>query len=216
MVIFVLYKAVSEMHSKPVTPASLKKKGFNIILFILLYIVILQGFYFYVGLISPGGRLFSPFLSRHANFPGWLAVFIAKTSGFLLQFAGYSVYQRKPFSLAIAGSSGVTIGWACIGVGAISLWIAFIASHRAPVRYKLKWILPGIILLCILNIARVIIIALSLYYRWHYPMHFDVHTGFNVLTYSVIAIFMYLFAGNYKRLNQSKKNNSAGIDVSMH
>ncbi len=176
-----------------------QKSEFNILLFVLLYVLLLQGFYLYVGITSEGGKLFWPFLRNYLNFPQWFTIVIAKTSKFLLQLSGYTVYQRSASNITIAGGRGVTIAWACLGAGAMSLWVAFITAHKAAIKYKIKWILPGIILICLVNVFRIITIALSYHYNWQYPLHFDAHTSFNVLTYMVILIFMYLFARNYSR-----------------
>lgn len=175
-----------------------KKTGFNILLFVLLYVILLQGFYLYVGITSPGGRLYSSFLDRYANFPEWLTILIAKTSVLLLKLAGYTVSQKNPANIIMDGGGGVNIAWGCLGVGAMSLWIGFIAAHRAAAGYKLKWMLAGIILICIVNILRVITIVISLHNHWRYPMRFDAHASFNILTYAVIVAFMYIFIRNYK------------------
>ena len=176
-----------------------KKTDFNILLFVLLYVLLLQGFYFYIGITSEGGKLFWPFLRNHLNFPEWLTIMIAKSSKFLLELAGYTVYQRNPSNITIAGGKGVTIAWACLGAGAMSLWIAFITAHKAAIRYKIKWILPGIILICLVNALRIITIALSYHYNWQFPRHFDAHTSFNVLTYAIILIFMFIFVRSFNR-----------------
>ena len=66
------------------------KSDFNIVLFVAIFIFLLQGFYFYVGLTTPGGKLYMPFLGNYLNFPFWLTVFVTKI---LKAFVGYMRVQ---------------------------------------------------------------------------------------------------------------------------
>jgi exosortase/archaeosortase family protein len=179
-----------------------KKTDFNVIKFLVIYIVLLQSFYLYVGITSEGGKLFSPFLSKYLNFPGWLTYVIAGLSKFFLSVAGYTIYQQNAANITITGSRGVTIAWACLGAGAMSLWIAFIAAHRGSFKYKTVWIFGGLVLICLVNAARVAMIALSNYHHWLYLQHFNAHTSFNIVTYAVILLFMYVFARSYNKTKQ--------------
>jgi exosortase/archaeosortase family protein len=176
-----------------------RKSDFNILLFLALYFLFKEGFYFYVGLTSPGGKLFSPFLSQFANIPYWLSALVTGGSKLLLKIAGYAAYQKNPTNITITGGGGVNIAWGCLGVGAISLWIAFVIAHRWAVKHKVKWIAAGIVFIFVVNILRISTIALSYYYNWKYLRSFNVHTSFNALTYAVILIFMLFFTLQYNR-----------------
>ena len=158
-----------------------------------------EGFYFYVGLTSPGGKLFSPFLARFANFPYWLSALVSGSARLLLTIAGYAVYQKSPTNITIIGGKGVNIAWGCLGVGAISLWIAFIIAHRWAIKYKIKWIAAGVVFIFVVNIVRIAMIALSNYYGWKYMQSFNAHTSFDALTYAVILILMLFFTLQYSR-----------------
>lgn len=180
-----------------------KKPDFNILVFIALFFLLLEGFYVYVGLTTPGGRLSSAFLTNYLNFPYWLTIFVTKISKLFLEILGYEVTQTNAANLTITGSRGVTIAWGCLGVGAMSLWLAFIGAHRyITFRRKLTWIITGWILIFILNILRIIMIALSNYHNWHYIHSFNAHTSFNVLTYAIIVVMMAVFVANYMKAKQ--------------
>lgn len=181
---------------------STKKPDFNIFQFLVLYMLLIQGFYAYIGITSEGGKLFSPFLNKYANFPGWLSIAIAQFSRILLQLSGYTVYQLNPANVTIQGARGVTIAWACLGAGAMSLWVAFIVAHKVNIRFKLKWIIAGLGLICLINTLRVALIALSNYYHWTYIRHFDAHSSFNMLTYAFIILLMYIFVRRYNYLKK--------------
>lgn len=171
-----------------------KKSDFNILLFLFLYFFIKYAFYFYVGLTTPGGKIFSAFLINYANFPYWLTVMVTKLSKLLLELCGYTVYQVNDANITIEGSRGVTIAWGCLGIGAIGLWIAFIIAHRNfRAKNKLKWIAAGIALIFIVNILRIDMIALSNHYNWKYFRSLNAHTSFDILTYAVILLMMLVF-----------------------
>ena len=177
----------------------MKKSEFNILLFLGLYFLLKEGFYGYVGLTTPGGKLSSVFLTRYANFPYWFTVVVTKCSKFLLEVCGYAVYQLDAANVTIKGARGVTLAWGCLGIGALSLWMAFIIAHRTTIKYKLRWIIIGVVLIFIVNILRIDMIALSNYYHWQYFQHFNAHTSFDLLTYLVILIMMLVFVLNYNK-----------------
>jgi exosortase/archaeosortase family protein len=174
-----------------------KKSDFNILRFLILFIVLVEGFYLYVGIISTGGHYYSPFLARYFNFPYWLTIAVAKGSALFLQLSGYSVHQAKAANISINGATGVTIAWPCLGVAPISLWIAFVAAHRYKISYKLKWVITGILIIFLINVLRIAVIVLSNYHKWFYLEHFNAHTSFNILAYAVILLMMFLFIKNF-------------------
>jgi exosortase/archaeosortase family protein len=187
-----------------------KKKDFNILLFLALFLILQRGFYVYVGLTTPGGRLFFPFLTNYVNIPWWLTLLVSKTSKLLLELCRYDVYQANPANITIGSSRGVTIAWGCLGIGAISLWIAFIAAHLYPAKQKLKWMFAGVLLIFILNILRIMMIALSNHYNWQYLQSFNAHSTFNILTYCIIVIMMLVFAVRFNKQNKQRPG-STGI-----
>jgi len=188
-----------------------KNIDFNVIKFLVIFIFLLEGFYLYVGITSKGGKLFSPFLSKYANFPEWITIIIAGFSKFFLRIAGYSVYQTETANITIAGSRGVTLAWGCLGAGAISLWIAFIIAHKCSTRYKLKWITAGVLFIFLVNTFRVMMIALSNYHHWIFFQNFNAHTSFNTITYIIVLLLMWFFVRNYNRAKHKTQRNSGSI-----
>jgi len=183
------------------------KPDFNIIIFLVLYFVLKYGFYLYVGFTTPGGKLYFSFFGSYANFPGWLTIFVSKTSAFLLKISGYSVHQLGNANITIAGSKGVTIAWGCLGIGAISLWLGFIIAHRIRLKYKLKWITIGAAIIFAINIFRIDMIALSNYYKWSYFQNFNAHTSFDTLTYVIILGMMTIFVMRYDKKKKAIADN---------
>ncbi len=184
----------------------MKKISFNVVYFLIVFFILYYGFIIYVGLSTPGGKIYSSFLYSYLNIPDWLSAIVAKSSTFLLKVIGYSAYQRSPVNVTIRGSRGVTIAWGCIGVSVMFLWFAFIVAHKAKVAYKLKWIVSGIVLIFVFNIIRIASIVLSYFYHWSYFQSFNAHTTFNTFTYVIIIILMIIFVINYNKLQKKKIN----------
>ncbi|HYJ65955.1 MAG TPA: archaeosortase/exosortase family protein [Parafilimonas sp.] len=187
----------------------MKKAKFNIIYFLIIFCALYYGFIIYVGLITPGGKTFSPFLNSYLDIPDWLSMFVAKASTLLLKILGYDAYQRSAVNVTIRGGRGATIAWGCIGAGVMFLWFAFIFAHKAKPIYKLKWIIAGILLIFLFNILRISFIVLSYKYNWVYFQSFNAHATFNFITYIIIILLMGLFIFNYNKL-QRKQNNTVG------
>ena len=188
-----------------------KNHTFHILRFLLLFSGLTIAFYCYIGIVSPGGKTYSLFLDRYANFPAWLTYFICKSAKGLLQLIGYDVYQKKPNNVTITGGRGVNIIWACLGFGVMSFWVAFVAAHYAKWLYKLKWIFAGVALITGINILRIALIALALHHNWKAFMAIEPHLAFNVVSYIAIIALAVWFAFRYKRHEEirSKNHNKA-------
>lgn len=188
----------------------MKKTNFSIVYFLIIFFVLYYGFYFYIGLSTPGGKMYFPFLHTYLNIPYWLSIIVVKASVLLLKIAGYDVYQRSAVNITIRGSHGATIAWGCLGAGVMIFWFAFIMAHKAKGTYKLKWIVSGIAIIYLFNAIRIAAILLSYYYNWQYLQTFNAHSTFNNITYIIIIILALIFVYNYnrtegRRINLSKE-----------
>ena len=175
------------------------KSSFNIPIFLLTYALLSLWFYCFIGITSPGGKGYSPFIDHYLNITTWLTWFISKTTLFILKWIGFSAYQRAPNNVTIIGSRGVTILWACLGFGVMSFWTAFITAHRADWKYKLKWIGGGVSSIILLNIIRIALIALANHYHWLAVTSLEPHETFNVVSYIILFMMIGLFVWRYKQ-----------------
>ena len=182
------------------------KSNFNIIYFLAIFFILYYGFYFFVGLSTPGGKIFIPFLYQYVNIPNWLSIIVVKFTMLLLKIAGYNVYQKSPENVTIIGGTGANIIWGCIGIGVMVLWFAFIMAHKAQLIYKLKWIIAGVIIIYFFNAVRIAAILLSYKYKWSYLKSFNAHSTFNNITYLIILALMFFFVRNYNRREKKQIN----------
>ena len=187
-----------------------RSRTFSIPVFLLAFLLLTAAFYTYIGIVSPGGKTYSSFLDKYANFPAWLTYFICQCAKGLLQVLGYEVFQKSANTIAIRGSRGVNIIWACLGFGVISFWAAFVVAHKAAIGYKLKWLLTGAAFITLLNIIRIASIALANHYRWKDYQSVEPHFLFNVVSYIAIIALAVLFAYRYQKLTPRKKISSGG------
>ena len=181
-----------------------KGSSFNILRFLLVFFVLKFTFNAYIGILSPGGKVYSPFLQHYANLPAWFTYLICKCAKGLLQLGGYSVYQKAMNNVTISGSRGINIIWACLGFGVMSFWTAFVWAHTATRRYKCKWTVIGILLITGINIIRIALIALGFHHNWKAFNAIEPHFAFNVVSYIAIILLTAWFIIRYKK---EHKNN---------
>ncbi len=181
-----------------------RNQTFSIPRFLIVYLLLSAGFYAYIGIVSPGGKTYSPFLDQYADFPAWLTYFICQGAKGMLKLSGYDVYQRTFNTIAIPGSRGVSIIWACLGFGVMSFWTAFVTAHKAGWKYKFAWVGIGIALITGINIVRIALIALANHHSWKAFQAIEPHFAFNVVSYIAIFGLMGWFAKRYKLYRMGK------------
>ena len=184
-----------------------RNQRFNVLFFLIIFAALYYSFIAYIGIVSPGGKGYSPFLNHYLNIPAWLTYFMCTSAKTLLQFGGYDVYQKAPNNVSIHGSLGVNIIWACLGYGVMSFWVAFIAAHKARWLYKIKWIGIGIASIVVINIIRIASIPLAFHYNWKRYTAIEVHFLFNVVCYILIVGLAALFVYRYQRYSRIVNNN---------
>lgn len=172
---------------------------FSILIFLSLFFVLLGGFYAYIGICEPGGKLYIAFLGEHLNFVEWYAYFLSKSGALLLNVFGTNAYVVYPFRIHFENSNGVTVGYSCMGAGINSFWIAFVAAHKIEWKIKLKWIFGGLGILVGMNIIRIALIAVANYKHWSIVADVDHHTLFNIICYVIIFGLMYVFVKRLKK-----------------
>ena len=107
-------------------------------------------------------------------------------SKWILELFGYSVYTGADRLIGVDGTSGLWIGDNCNGIALFSLFAGFVIAYKGKIKYKLLYIPLGIISIQILNVFRVVVLAiLDTYSRaW---------TEFNHTYTFTIIIYGYIF-----------------------
>lgn len=164
---------------------------------------ILYGFFpFYRGITGKGGILYSPFLNDHFNIIKGLTSFLTGAAKSILEALHYTVNQPNYHTLRIGYIRGVSVNPSCLGWGVMSFWIAFVFANNGGPKHKFKWMLFGVISIGILNITRIVLIAIASHLQWKTITSLDNHQVFNVFSYACIFILMYLYTRTQKKYDR--------------
>ena len=156
-------------------------------------------FPFYRGITGKGGKLYSAFLDDHFNIIKGLTNFLTGAARWVLEALHYTVNQPNYHTLRIGYLGGVSVNPSCLGWGVMSFWIAFVFANSGGARHKLKWMLLGIIFINVLNITRVVLIAVASHLHWKTITSLDNHQVFNVFSYACIFVLMHLYTQVQKK-----------------
>lgn len=121
------------------------------------------------------------------SFIGW----IIQASDFVLKTLGYSTFkvlQDRDFQvIGIDGSNGVWVGSNCNAISLFSLFSVFIIAYPGPMKHKLWFIPSGIILIHIINIIRLVALALI-------AKHSPQYLNFNHTYTFTFFVYAFIFA----------------------
>jgi exosortase/archaeosortase family protein len=200
-----------------------KKYAFLFLLkFLGLFLVLYLFLPFYQGITGVGGKMYVRFLDEHVNLVQGFTLFLTGSAKILLQAFDLHVSQINYHVLRIEDSRGISVNPSCLGWGVMSFWIAFVFANEGTWRQKLKWMLLGVSSICLLNIARIALIAAANHFRWTVITSLDPHQVFNVLCYACIFILMYLYLKMQKnskdRVVKNGQNdlNLSGLPKKVH
>ena len=104
----------------------------------------------------------------------------------ILEALGYTVYTGADRLIGIDGASGLWIGDNCNGIILFSLFAWFIIAYKGKVKYKLIYIPLGILSIQLINVLRVVVLAII-------DTHSRSWTEFNHTYTFTIFIYGYIF-----------------------
>jgi len=160
-----------------------------VISFIILFLVFYYFNILFFGITSPGNH-YSPFLADHLNYIHYLRWFLLSSSAQILNWMGYSVIISE-YELLVAGHGAIKLVYSCLGLGLVSFFSAFVLSYPKPWKAKIIFLIIGIVSIELLNILRLILLAL--FWDKHIGKIIDHHTIFNFFIYIIIAISLYFW-----------------------
>jgi len=166
--------------------------------FILSFCVLYYGTIAFIGISSPGGY-YVDFLNKYLNYVTWLRAGLLYSSTFVLDLFQYQVYLPDMYTIKLQNGRGVHIGYDCIGYGVLFFWIAFVFANTIPFASKVKWMAGGVLIIWMINVARVCLLLVAVNNNWKSPFNFDNHTWFNIVAYAAIFTMIYFFDVAYKK-----------------
>lgn len=175
------------------------------------YLLFSQGNLFMNSVMSEGGRYYDAYLASHFNYIQALksalilpAVWIIKLFGF------YAIYNQS--DIMVVDGPWLRINYACLGLGVMSFLAAFVIAFPAKLKAKLKLLVMGILMIYLLNVARIAALGVLLGFfksqRRNFTYH---HEVFNIIVYICVFILLYYWIKKNTKLI-AKKENGAKIE----
>lgn len=166
--------------------------------FFILKATVLYGlcYFLYEFIIKKHTRLDQLFIRKIINFSSWI-----------LETFGYKTFVSKDVNdmqvMGIDGSNGVWIGGPCNGITLMFLFAIFVISYPGSIKNKLWYIPLGIITVHLINIIRIVGLAIIALYS---PLSLDFnHTyTFTFIAYSIVFMLWMIWVN--KLAEPNKKN----------
>ena len=119
-----------------------------------------------------------------------------KTSKWILELIGYTVFTGSDRLMGIDGFPGLWMGDNCNGLVLFALFSGFIIAYPGPIRKKLWYIPAGILMLQVLNVIRVVALAIIQTYSLEMTEFNHTYT-FTILIYGFIFLLWMFWVNKY-------------------
>lgn len=175
--------------------------------FIICFCILYFGTLAIIGLSSPESY-YSPFIAKHLNYIDWLRSTYLHTCKAVLSLFNYQSTITDKYTLRINHANAIRMVFTCIGYGVMSFWTAFIIANNGTIKNKILWIFAGLLMIWCINTLRITMVLIANYKHWSYPLGFDHHTWFNIVSYLFIFLLIYLYDRSLKTkaiINVSKE-----------
>lgn len=173
------------------------KEAMVMVWFVLQSVVFFVGLYsiihLYIGITSPGGRVYSPFLSEYLDLAGAFRRFLLWGGSLFAKMLGYPA-TYSDYRMHIEGGSGVKMVYSCMGYGIMSVYSALMLAWPASRNRMMLHLLGGLIMIIALNMIRIGGLAV-LYTEGHHALFrfIDHHDVFNIVVYTCILVYFYFY-----------------------
>ena len=159
----------------------------------------------WISLVSPIGY-YSPFIDRYLNYVTWIKVSVLEVGR---SFAGVFGVASQLFEgswVQVENGRKLFMAWPCCGLEIMSFWAAFVLADTTRFRTKLLWGVGGVFCIWLINCFRVGFLILATEKRWQHVLNLDQHDLFNILSYNLVLILMYVYyKKNYEQFGAGQK-----------
>ena len=129
-----------------------------IIGFLFMFLLLYYGNQFFIGISTPG-NLYVPNLDNYFNYIQWLRSLLLQTSSIILNLFGLETHATT-WRLILPNGDSIKLVYKCLGIGIISVWVAFVVAFPQQKLNKFKYALLGIFAILLINIIRIIGLAI--------------------------------------------------------
>ena len=162
-----------------------------VVLLVALYFLFSQGNLFMNSVTSVGGRFYNAYIAEHFNYIQWLkSSLIILGTGIIKLFGFYAIYNEM--DVMVIDGPYLRINYACLGLGVMSFFAAFVIAFPAKLNAKIKLFFIGIVMIYVLNVLRIAGLGVLLGFfksqRNNFTYH---HEVFNIIVYICIFLLLY-------------------------
>ena len=162
-----------------------------VIVFIAVFLLCYFGALLITGLAVPGAH-YSSFIERYFNLAAWLRSALIICSKTLLSVFGITTFRADEYILREVNGRGIRLVYSCLGFGVMSFWTAYIIASADSWKRKLCWLPAGLLLIFIINVARISLVLQAANSDRQFPFGWDHHTWFNIIAYIFILGMIFL------------------------
>ena len=179
-----------------------KNEGFLFIVkFLSLFILLFYFNLFFISITARRSNALYLFLKLHFDYIDWLRYSLLKMSMFTCQLIGIKCFMQNEFVLRLNDhSGGIRMVYKCVGYGVMSFWAAFVLANNTSLLKKSIWLILGWIIIWIINCLRVTLLLVTIQNHWPINRFLDHHTLFNIFSYCLIFVLIYIFIKREKTL----------------
>ncbi|MBX2959486.1 MAG: archaeosortase/exosortase family protein [Flavobacteriales bacterium] len=120
---------------------------------------------------------------------------LVDTNQVLLDFFGFTTFSNGE-TIGIDGSHGVFIGDPCNGLSLFALFTGFIIAFTGKIKYKIPFIILGILFIHLLNVVRIFALTLMSKYAPE-VLDFNHKYTFTYFIYTIIFLLWMLWVKKY-------------------
>ena len=149
---------------------------------------------FFIGLLSPEGKIYSEFAANHLNYINLISTGVLRLADWINEIIGNPTQFTSPLILSLATGHNVVMGFSCMGLQVMACWISFMVLLPAPFISRVIGTILGLSIIIILNASRISLLLFSISHQWKQWTIIDHHDLFNLVAYTIIivAIFLYI------------------------
>jgi len=135
----------------------------------------------------------------------WVDMFIIDntiaSSRKILELLGYATEMAGDRTMRITGTPGLFIGDSCNGISLFALFSIFIVAFPGNVISKIIFIPVGILIIHVLNIMRVVILAVIETYSYEWTEFNHTYT-FTIIIYACIFMMWWYWINKYSAIKK--------------
>lgn len=124
-------------------------------------------------------------------------------SKWILELLNYKVFKGHERVVGIDGTGGLFIGDSCNGINLFALFAGFIIAFKGKVKHKFFYILLGIIVIQLLNVLRIVCLAILDTYSRNWTEFNHTYT-FTALIYACIFMLWMIWVNKYASMKTNK------------